>query len=527
MKISLNLRRFYPLAFMILASSVLSCSAETGQAVSPEKLHGNSQNPASSKVSPATVGSSVAVSVHPGSAWQKYSPDMEQLFRNYIRPDAPGCVAGVYQEGELVLSGAYGMANLDHGIPLSDSSRFYMASVSKQVTAAAAGLLVVRGKLDLDKPVSEYIDGWPEWAEGITVSHLFNHTSGLPDIYDLMAIAGISLSDVMSIDDYMSVFFNGESLKHLPGQRYSYTNSGYTTLAKLVETVSGDDFSVFVDNEILGPLGMSASHFHDDRHRIIPNRVISYAPARGLSEEPLFSDVDPDRNDSALPEPVFRQTYLSNFQGVGPGGLYSTVRDWARWEALWSGGYSALALEEERVVEFQKLKELMTRQMVINGDTLDYAMGLDITQWQGQVMQGHSGSFMGFRTDVRRFPEHGLALLTLCNREDANPGRSNREMARIFLKEHFEAFLLPYQGVYRSEELQVDYTITVEQGTLKLHRRLSPNGLIREDAPDMWRAGSWDLVFQRNEEGEISGFLVSTGRSKEVAFDRVPELIIP
>ncbi len=439
--------------------------------------------------------------------------DYYDLFKDYDRDDAPGCAVAVYLNGEIVSSAAFGMANLDYGIPLSDSTRFYMASVTKQVTAAAATLLIVRGELNPEVRVAWYLKDWPDWAEEVRVKHLFNHTSGLPDIFDLMDIAGISLSNVMDLDDYMSVIRNGESLKHRPGTRYSFTNSGYTALAKLVETITGDDFSVFVDNELLQPLGMTATRFHDDRYRVIRNRAISYAPLR--IDDNGNEDGGSDSEGASDARLQFRQTYLSNFQGVGPGGLYSSLRDWHRWEAFWSG-HNELPDPDESA----ELKRILTERMVINRDTLAYGMGLEIEEWQGLRMEGHSGSFMGFKTDVRRFPEYGLAVLTLCNREDANPGEKNRALARKLLKVPFETFLKPYIGTYHNEELLVDYTISVEDGTLNLGRRLAPNGLMNEEQRDKWRAGSWDIVFVRDEEGGIKGFLVSTGRAREVEFHR-------
>ena len=439
--------------------------------------------------------------------------EIYDLFSEYDREDAPGCAVAVYRNGETVYSATFGMANLDYGIPLSDSARFYMASVSKQVTAAAAGLLIVRGELGYNDPVSEYIDDWPDWAAGVRVRHLFNHTSGLPDIYDLMDIAGISLSNVMDINDYMNLFMNGESLKNRPGSAHSYTNSGYTTLAKLVEVVSGSTFSEFVEKELLEPLGMTDTHFHDDRTRVITNRVISYAPMKNGRQDDDGNGHSAGGDGAPDPTPAFRQTYLSNFQGVGPGGLYSSLKDWKHWESFWLG-------DKDLPSEFDQLKALMTTRETVGGDTLDYALGLNITTWQGVRMVGHSGSFMGFKTDVRRFPDHGLSLLILCNREDADPGAKNRKMAKILLKDAFEAFLKHYSGTYHNEELLVDYKLTVEDGSLKLIRRLSPNGVMNEDDLDKWRAGSWDFVFQRDDEKRITGLVVSTGRAREVKFTK-------
>jgi len=494
---------------------VFACFTKSGEAVTRPNSH--SDNQPAGEVAVQAFGEAdvqaASQNVVEDFPDEKTLSEIYDIFSKYDREDAPGCAVAIYRNGETVYSATFGMANLDYGIPLSDSARFYMASVSKQVTAAAAGLLILRGELGYADPVSEYIDDWPDWAAGVRVRHLFNHTSGLPDIYDLMDIAGISLSNVMDIDDYMNLFMNGESLKNRPGSAHSYTNSGYTALAKLVEVVSGSTFSEFVEKELLEPLGMTATHFHDDRTRIIPNRVISYAPLQNVRQDNSVNGHSTGGDDASSPVPAFRQTYLSNFQGVGPGGLYSSLKDWKHWESFWFGN-------NDLPSEYDQLKTLMTTREVVRDDTLDYALGLDITTWQGIRMVGHSGSFMGFKTDVRRFPDHELSQLILCNREDADPGEKNQKLAKILLKDAFEAFLMPYSGTYHNEELLVDYKLTVEDGSLKLTRRLSPKGVMSEDAHDKWRAGSWDFVFLRDAENSITGFVVSTGRAREVEFTK-------
>lgn len=424
---------------------------------------------------------------------------IEEIFKVYSGKNEPGCATAVFNNGNILFSNGYGVANLDYGIPITDSTTFYMASVSKQVTAAAAGLLIIRGKLDPGAQVSNYIEDWPDWAAGVKVKHLYSHTSGLPDIYGLMDIYGISISNVMDLDDYMAVVKMGEELMFEPGSEYSYSNSGYKTLAWLIEHISGEKFSSFVDSELLKPLEMRSTHFHDDRYRVIPNRAISYS-----------------KNENG-----FRQTYLGNFQGVGAGGLYSTLKDWHRWESFWNG-----SLEWNggiTVDEAVQLKKMMTTPGLAGTDTLNYAMGIQVNVRKGALENGHSGSFMGFRTDYRRYPQHGVSMVTLCNRADANPQSMNRRIADIVLKNHFEDFLAPFEGTYRNEEIPVEFKLTVEDGNLKLNRRLSPNGFLSESGTDSWSAGSLDMVFKRNHSGEITGFLISTGRAREIEFRRKVE----
>lgn len=424
---------------------------------------------------------------------------IDEVFAIYDGDQAPGCAVSVFHEGESIFRNGFGISNLDYGIELSDSSAFYMASVSKHVTAAAAGLLVVRGELDEHALVSDYIEDWPDYARDVSVSHLFSHTSGLPDIYGLMDFAGIPVGDTMELEDYMDLIRNGESLKFEPGSDYSYTNSGYTTLTYLVEKITDKPLSKFVNDEFFSPFGMNSTHFHDNRMRVIPNRVISYRPGGGS----------------------FRRTYLGMFQGVGPGGLYSTLSDWEIWESFWFGNLQwegGITIEEAN-----ELKARMITPVMANGESIHYGWGLHVQKRKGRDIIGHGGSFMGFRTDYRRYPEEGFSFLTLCNRGDANPQELNNQLADLFLMDSFESFLMPYGGVYRNDELPVEYEITVEEGNLKLDRRNSPNGFMTEDDEDIWSAGSWDFVFNRNDNGEIVGFFVSTGRAVDVEFVKVSD----
>lgn len=423
--------------------------------------------------------------------------DIDEIFEMYDKDNTPGCAVAVYRDGQTIFSRGYGIANLDYGIPISETGAFYMASISKQFTAAAAALLAVRGRLNIEAGVGEYIEEWPEWASEVKVHHLFNHSSGVPDIYGLMGVAGISTSNVMELEDYLAVINMGESLMFEPGSEYSYTNSGYTALAIIVEEISEKKFSEFVNDEFLEPFGMNSSHFHDNRYHVIPNRVISYAPSDG----------------------EYRRSYLGNFQGVGGGGLYSTVEDFSKWDAFWND-----VLEWEGGItqeEAEELKQMMTTPGIIGGEEHTYSMGLHTETEKGAQVIGHGGSFMGFKNDYRRYPESATSFLTLCNRGDAVPRNLNREVADLFLKNQFEAYLAPYEGVYRNEELPVEYSLTIEDGNLKLNRRLSPNGFMTQDDEDIWSAGSWEFVFTRNGSGDVNGFVVSTGRAREVEFSKV------
>ncbi|WP_069131686.1 serine hydrolase [Rhodohalobacter halophilus] len=419
---------------------------------------------------------------------------VDEIFSQYDGDEIPGCAVSIFQDGQSIFNKGYGIANLDYGIEISDSTRFYMASVSKHVTASAAQLLIIRGELDEHAPVGEYVEEWPEWASEVRVHHLFNHTSGLPDIYGLMRIGGMDINDVMDLEDYIEVIKKGEELMFEPGSDYSYTNSGYSLLAYLVEEISGLSFPEFVHEEFFEPFGMNASHFHNDRTLIIPNRAISYQVSGGN----------------------IRRSYPGNFQGVGGGGLYTTLQDWEKWEQFWNGSLSwEGGISQD---EANQLKESLLAPSFAGGEEIPYRRGLRMEDRKGVRNVNHGGSFQGFKTHYSRYPDAGYSMVTVCNRGDADPGSLNGDIADFILQEQFENYLSEYTGRFVNDELPAEYLLKVEDGNLHLERRLSPNGRMNEVERDVWEAGSWDFEFFRDENGEIAGFLVTTGRAENVEF---------
>jgi CubicO group peptidase (beta-lactamase class C family) len=307
----------------------------------------------------------------------------------------------------------------------------------------------------------------------------------------------MDINDVMDLEDYVEVIKKGEELMFEPGSDYSYSNSGYTMLAYLVQGISGMGFPEFVEKEFFEPFGMNASHFHDDRTHIIPNRAISYQVSDG----------------------IIRRSYPGNFQGVGGGGLYTTHQDLEKWEQFWYGNLSWEGCISQE--EADELKQNLVAPTYVDGEISDYRKGLRMSSRKGVETVRHGGSFSGFKTSFKRYPQTGTSMVTTCNRGDADPGALNDHIADYLLQNEFEEYLGEYSGRYVNDELPAEYMLTVEEGNLLLERRLSPNGVMEEVEADVWEAGSWDFEFYRNGNGEIDGFMVTTGRAENVEFKKV------
>jgi CubicO group peptidase (beta-lactamase class C family) len=187
-------------------------------------------------------------------------PDPEALadsvFAQWNSTHTPGCAVGVARNGDVLLTRAYGMADLESGRPNTPETIFESGSVAKQFTATAIVLLALDGKLDLDDPVRKYIPELPEYGQPLTIRNLLTHTSGLREWSNLVALQGWPRGTrVHTQDDLLNVVTSQKSLNYPVGKYYSYTNSGFGLLFTIVERVSGKSFQDFEQERIFGPWG--------------------------------------------------------------------------------------------------------------------------------------------------------------------------------------------------------------------------------------------------------------------------------
>lgn len=417
---------------------------------------------------------------------------IDAIFEQWDQDGSPGCVVGIYQDGETVFSKGYGEAVLEDHTPITPETVFYVGSISKQFTAAAIALLAVRGELDLERPVRDYIpeiSSYPGHRDP-TVEELVHHTSGMPDLYSLLRLYDISLRDGVPKEELLKLITNQSHLNFEPGSKYMYSNSGYTLLAEIVERVSGKTLREYTIENLFEPLGMHHTHFHDDHNHEIDHKALSY---RGKKD--------------------FKVSYISKFEGVGPGGLYSTIGDLEKWDQQ---------LTHNQLPNAKGFNDLMRRQGVLNnGDTLSYAFALHIDEYKGQKAVGHGGSFMGFKADYLRLPEHGYGSAILCNLGNISPGSLNKKMADTIFEDAINEWIHKFEGPYYSEVLDLTYTLTVKDGDLYLEdQERSPSGKLTYDEANTFSTGSWDFEFNLTEQGEVKGFEVSTGRAKNIIFKK-------
>jgi len=342
-----------------------------------------------------------AQSGSPGS--ESDTAQVDKIFAQFDKPDSPGCALAVIKDSQIVYKRGYGMADLDHDIPIKPDTVFHVASVSKQFAAMAIMLLAKQGKLSLDDKVQKYITELREFDQPITIRHLLHHTSGLRDQWELLIMSGWRLSeDVVRDEDILDLVSRMKALNFAPGERYVYSNTGYTLAAQIVKRVSGQSLREFAEANIFKPLGMTRTFFRDDHAVIVKNQAYAYQGA---------------------PSSSFKLS-VPNYDTVGASSLLTTAEDLARWDQNFY---------DKRVGGEDALAQMQVSGKLNNGAAIGYGLGLAIGTYKGLKIVEHSGGDAGYRSHLMRFPEQRFSVACLCNLGSAGPGQFARKVADIYL----------------------------------------------------------------------------------------------
>jgi len=413
--------------------------------------------------------------------------EVDRIFARWNSSETPGCAVAVSRNGQVVLSRAYGMADLEHGIPNSPKTVFEAGSVSKQFTAAAIVQLAQQRKLGLDDDVRKYIPEIPDYGSTITLRHLMNHTSGLRDWGAIVDVAGWPRGTRLHTQAHvLDVVSRQKSLNFPPGSEYSYSNTGYNLLAMIVERVSGESLANFTKRNIFDPLGMKHTGWRDDFTRIVRGRAIAYS----RKEDKYYMNMP------------FENVY-------GNGGLLTTVGDLLLWnENFIHGKVGGLSLVEE----------LQRTGVLTSGQKISYAKGLRITMYEDVPEVSHSGSTAGYRAFLVRYPKQHLSVALLCNLAAMNPDSLAHQTADIFLRDYIsekkpEVISLPLNalkakaGLYRNTRLDTPLRLSVRDGKLYMGRsELVP----LSDTLFLVGSGPSRIIFDAQERGRRVSFHFAT-----------------
>lgn len=383
-----------------------------------------------------------------------------------IAPTGPGCAVGVAVAGAAPVTRAYGLADLEHPVPLGADSVFETGSLAKQFTAAAMLLLVQDDKLALEDDIRRYLPELPDYGTPITIRHLLTHTSGLREQWSLLALTGNGPgTQVHTLSVILDMASRQKGLNFTPGAEFLYTNTNYALAAIIIERVSGMSLQRFTEQRMFRPLGMNHSRWREDFRTIVPGRAMAYASA----------------GDGFIANMPFTNVY-------GNGGLLTTIGDLLRWNAFLDNP-SGLAGGEALAAALQTPGKLR------DGTSLEYALGLEVTRANGLRLVAHSGSTAGYKTWLGRYPEKGISVAVMCNNGGVDPvslgervaGQALRASGYVESRPASPASppaappiaggtdLTPYQGLFRNpvtgalvETKVVNHQLTLQQGPTEI-----------------------------------------------------------
>jgi CubicO group peptidase (beta-lactamase class C family) len=379
---------------------------------------------------------------------------IDSLFAPWNTPNHPGGSVLISFEGETVFSKAYGLASMEYNIPNTLNTRFNIGSLSKQFTAMGIVVLEEQNKLSFDDDIRKYIPELASYDKTITIRHLLHHTSGIRDLHGLLGLAGWRPADLETNEDVYRVFKNQRDLNFNPGDEFSYSNTGYIFLAKIIENVTGLTFEKWMKQNIFDPLEMKNTYVETQHDSIKGNKATSYY----LSEE-------------------FKRA-IAYWGYFGAGNMYSTTEDLNIWlqnfttpKKEWASAFNTL----------------LTRTPLNNGYKTSYAFGVRIEDYKGRNVIQHGGSVGGFRAVERVFPEDQLHIVILSNYSKSGIGSKANKMSDILLskskshpKESTEqkpktpefvelpkSKLKPFEGVYWSDSEKTSRKVYIKNDTLR------------------------------------------------------------
>ena len=313
----------------------------------------------------------------------------------------------VAENGRVVYQGAFGMANIEWGIPNTPDTKFRLGSITKQFTAMLTLQLVEQGKIKLDGKVADYLPDYrKDIGEKVTVHHLLTHTSGIPSYTGQPGFFENVSRNPYKVSEFVKKYASG-NLEFEPGSKFSYNNSGYFLLGAIIEQVTGKPYEQVLKQNILDPAGMKNTGY-DHHDTIIPKRASGY---------------------SKTPDGYTNARYLDMSIPYAAGSMYSTVEDLYLWDQV---------LYTDKLLSAQS-KELMYKPFLEN-----YAYGWGVRnasfKYNDQPVQtiAHGGGINGFTTTIVRYPKEKNLIVMLDNTGTGYLNRLSESIAKILYNQPYD-----------------------------------------------------------------------------------------
>lgn len=384
-----------------------------------------------------------------------------------VTADGPGVAVGIYHEGKVIYARGYGNAVPGRNLPVTAHTVFHVASVSKQFTAFAIALLAREGKVKLDQDIRTYLPEMPDFGTPITVDDLVHHLSGLKEQNMMFWLAQRYRNDNLKQQQALTLIARQRELISAPGTRFSYNNSGYTLLAAIVQSASGQTLRQFTQARIFAPLGMNQTLFRDDASEIIPDLAEGFVPhGKGWGRSILGMEL------------------------VGATGLHTSIDDMMKWMANF---------DRPRVGDTALIDEVSTPGRLRDGKPVNYGFGLVRQDFAGHPAIMHDGSDSTYRSLFVFLPKERFGVVLLGNSQ-----RNLSDAARRIVEIHLGAMPGPRSVVDGGAPV---IESTAPQRQALVGRYLNPYlwaaNIVEQDGKLQWLSTGWLNSDIQLREGDI------------------------
>ncbi|WP_103070145.1 serine hydrolase domain-containing protein [Aquimarina sediminis] len=305
---------------------------------------------------------------------------IDSLFMVYNHHDKPGATLSIIKNEETIYKNHIGLANIENSQPITDTTVFNIASVSKQFTTFLALLLEQEGKLSFDDDIRQYLPELKELPATITIKQLTNHTHGLPNPDELAQLKGVK---TMTHKEVLAMLLQVKQTNYLPGEKFEYNNTGYILLSEIIERVGQKPFKKQLKEKIFTPLKMKHTQAIDNNNIVISKKAYSYRL----------------RDTMYVNYPVKLST-------IGSSGIYTTINDLS----LWAKNYHS-----QKVGKLEFYKKMETATFLTSRKKVKYGLGLYFDNYKGIDIVFHGGGTESYRSYILHVPKHHLSLVYLSN----------------------------------------------------------------------------------------------------------------
>ncbi|MEM7551534.1 MAG: serine hydrolase domain-containing protein [Bacteroidota bacterium] len=331
----------------------------------------------------------------------------DSILESYCNPNEPGMAISIVQNGNVIYKNAIGYADISNSLSLTDSTAFNIASVSKQFTALLALMASEEGKISLQDSITQYLPELKSLPYKITIEQLANHTHGLPNYSDLIAMIGFGLASPISNDQAVQTILSIEEVNFKAGTQYQYGNSGYMLLAEILKRVYEKSFPLLVKEMIFEPLNMTQSVVIDNPNTIVYNKALAYT-----------------KNGDIYIEHPNRQ------MECGSSNIHTTLNDMIKW---------VINFQNPKVGTENQMNRLMIKTISLSRDSdLGYGLGLLTEKYKGLETVFHGGGTAGYRAYILHVPKHNFSVITLGNQESFDSLLIVQDLLDLYLKDYMQ-----------------------------------------------------------------------------------------